>query len=108
AEQPKVDEPTQPAEQPKVDEPTQPAEQPKVDDTKQAVKATQINNTEKKVTATQVSTSHAQNKTQSNAKHDKKQLPNTGENEVITTTLFGTLFAVLGSLLFFRKRKTDK
>ena len=108
AEQPKADEPTKPAEQPKVDEPAKPAEQPKVDDTKQAVKATQINNTEKKVTATQVSTSHAQNKTQSNAKHDKKQLPNTGENEVITTTLFGTLFAVLGSLLFFRKRKTDK
>ncbi|WP_206167269.1 LPXTG cell wall anchor domain-containing protein, partial [Mammaliicoccus sciuri] len=46
--------------------------------------------------------------TQSNAKHDKKQLPNTGEKEAITTTLFGTLFAVLGSLLFFRKRKTDK
>ncbi|MCJ0914577.1 MULTISPECIES: trypsin-like serine protease [Mammaliicoccus] len=108
AEQPKVDDTTKPAEQPKVDEPAKPAEQPKVDDTKQAVKATQINNTEKKVTATQVSTSHAQNKTQSNAKHDKKQLPNTGENEVITTTLFGTLFAVLGSLLFFRKRKTDK
>lgn len=92
----------------KVDDPTNPAEQPKADDTKQAVKATQINNTEKKVTATQVSTSHGQNKAQLNAKHDKKQLPYTGENEVITTTLFGTLFAVLGSLLFFRKSKTDK
>ncbi|MBN4909245.1 trypsin-like serine protease [Staphylococcus sp. EG-SA-13] len=108
AEQPKVDEPTTPAEQPKVDEPTKPAEQPKADDTKQVVKATQIDNTEKKVTATQVSTSHTQNKAQSNAMHDEKQLPKTGENEAITTTLFGSLFAMVGSLLFFRKRKTDK
>ncbi len=108
AEQPKADEPTTPAEQPKVDDTAKPAEQPKADDTKQAVKATQIDNTEKKVTATQVSTSHAQNKAQSNAKHDEKQLPKTGENETITTTLFGSLFAMVGSLLFFRKRKTDK
>ncbi|UXU84007.1 trypsin-like serine protease [Mammaliicoccus sciuri] len=108
AEQPKVDEPAQPAEQPKADDTAKPAEQPKVDESKQAVKATQINNTDKAVTATQVSTSHAQNKAQSNAKHDEKQLPKTGENEAITTTLFGTLFAMLGSLLFFRKRKTDK
>ncbi|MCD8798823.1 trypsin-like serine protease [Mammaliicoccus sciuri] len=108
AEQPKVDEPTTPAEQPKADDTTKPAEQPKADDTKQAVKATQIDNTEKKVTATQVSTSHAQNKAQSNTKHDEKQLPKTGENETITTTLFGSLFAMVGSLLFFRKRKTDK
>ncbi|MEB6226919.1 trypsin-like serine protease [Mammaliicoccus sciuri] len=108
AEQPKVDEPSTPAEQPKVDDTTKPAEQPKADDTKQAVKATQINNTDKTVTATQVSTSQAQNKAQSNAKHDEKQLPKTGENEAITTTLFGTLFAMLGSLLFFRKRKADK
>ncbi|NGX75684.1 trypsin-like serine protease [Staphylococcus sciuri] len=108
-EQPKADDTAKPTEQPKVDEPTTPAEQPKVDEpAKQAVKATHINSTDKAVTATQVSTSQAQNKAQSNAKHDEKQLPKTGENEATTTTLFATLFAMLGSLLFFRKRKTDK
>ncbi|WP_279390630.1 trypsin-like serine protease [Mammaliicoccus sciuri] len=108
ADQPKADDNTKPADQPKADDTAKPAEQPKVDDTKQVVKATHINNTDKAVTATQVSTSHAQNKAQSNAKHDEKQLPKTGENEATTTTLFATLFALLGSLLFFRKRKTDK
>ncbi|MEB7436881.1 trypsin-like serine protease [Mammaliicoccus sciuri] len=128
AEQPKSDDNSvKPAEQPKSDDNSvKPAEQPKSDDnsvkpteqpkphnaSKLASKATQINNTDKAVNVTQVTTSQpsheAKAETKSDAKQENKQLPKTGENEAIRTTLFGTLFAMLGSLLFFRKRKTDK
>ncbi|WP_415752081.1 LPXTG cell wall anchor domain-containing protein [Mammaliicoccus sciuri] len=57
---------------------------------------------------TSQTSNEAKAEAQSYAKQDNKQLPKTGENEAVTTTLFGTLFAMLGSLLFFRKRKTDK
>ncbi|HHD1098934.1 TPA: LPXTG cell wall anchor domain-containing protein [Staphylococcus aureus] len=40
------------------------------------------------------------------SKHDKQnELPETGEKEVRNGTLFGTLFAGLGSLLLFTKRR---
>ncbi|MEB6233766.1 trypsin-like serine protease [Mammaliicoccus sciuri] len=127
-EQPKADDNSvKPAEQPKADDNSvKPTEQPKADDnsvkpteqpkshnaSKLASKATQINNTDKAVNVTQVTTSQPSHEdkaeTKSDAKQENKQLPKTGENEAIRTTLFGTLFAMLGSLLFFRKRKTDK
>ncbi|MBV5106001.1 LPXTG cell wall anchor domain-containing protein, partial [Mammaliicoccus sciuri] len=89
------------------------AEQPKAHNTsKLEAKAIQIKNTDKAVNDTQITTSQpsheAKAETQSDDKQENKQLPKTGENEAISTTLFGTLFAMLGSLLFFRKRKTDK
>ncbi|WP_049320286.1 trypsin-like serine protease [Mammaliicoccus sciuri] len=115
AEQPNSDDNSdKPAEQPNSDDNSdKPAEQPKAHNTsKLEAKATQINNTDKAVNDTQITTSQTSNEakaeTQSYAKQDNKQLPKTGENDAVTTTLFGTLFAMLGSLLFFRKRKTDK
>ena len=128
AEQPKSDDNSvKPAEQPKSDDNSvKPAVQPKSDDnsvkpteqpkshnaSKLESKAIQINNTDKAVNDTQITTSQpsheAKAETQSDDKQENKQLPKTGENEAISTTLFGTLFAMLGSLLFFRKRKTDK
>ncbi|WP_436884458.1 trypsin-like serine protease [Mammaliicoccus sciuri] len=115
AEQPKSDDNSvKPAEQPKSDDNSvKPAEQPKAHNTsKLEAKAIQIKNTDKAVNDTQITTSQpsheAKAETQSDDKQENKQLPKTGENEAISTTLFGTLFAMLGSLLFFRKRKTDK
>ncbi|MDO0952846.1 trypsin-like serine protease [Mammaliicoccus sciuri] len=114
-EQPNLDDNSdKPIEQPNSDNNSdKPAEQPKAHNTsKLEAKATQINNTDKAVNDTQITTSQTSNEakaeTQSYAKQDNKQLPKTGENDAVTTTLFGTLFAMLGSLLFFRKRKTDK
>ncbi|CAG7912437.1 Glutamyl endopeptidase [Mammaliicoccus sciuri] len=128
AEQPKSDDNSvKPAEQPKSDDNSvKPAVQPKSDDnsvkpteqpkshnaSKLESKAIQINNTDKAVNDTQITTSQpsheAKAETQSDDKQENKQLPKTGENEAISTTLFGILFAMLGSLFFFRKRKTDK
>lgn len=115
AEQPNSDaDSDKPVEQPNSDDNSdKPAEQPKAHNTSiLEAKATQINNTDKAVNNTQITTSQTSNEAkaeaQSYAKQDNKQLPKTGENEAVTTTLFGTLFAMLGSLLFFRKRKTDK
>ncbi|MEK4392620.1 trypsin-like serine protease [Mammaliicoccus sp. FSL K6-3158] len=115
AEQPKSDDNSvKPAEQPKSDDNSvKPAEQPKAHNTsKLEAKAIQIKNTDKAVNDTQITTSQpsheAKAETQSDDKQENKQLPKTGKNEAISTTLFGTLFAMLGSLLFFRKRKTDK
>nr|WP_279391542.1 trypsin-like serine protease [Mammaliicoccus sciuri] len=115
AEQPNSDaDSDKPVEQPNSDDNSdKPAEQPKAHNTSiLEAKATQINNTDKAVNDTQITTSQTSNEAkaeaQSYAKQDNKQLPKTGENEAVTTTLFGTLFAMLGSLLFFRKRKTDK
>ncbi|MGS2601079.1 LPXTG cell wall anchor domain-containing protein [Mammaliicoccus sciuri] len=115
AEQPKLDDNSvKPTEQPKSDDNSvKPAEQPKAHNTsKLEAKAIQIKNTDKAVNDTQITTSQpsheAKAETQSDDKQENKQLPKTGENEAISTTLFGTLFAMLGSLLFFRKRKTDK
>lgn len=102
------------AEQPKSDNNSvKPTEQPKSHNaSKLEAKAIQINNTDKAVNDTQITTSQpsheAKAETQSDDKQENKQLPKTGENEAISTTLFGTLFAMLGSLFFFRKRKTDK
>ncbi|MCD8861641.1 trypsin-like serine protease [Mammaliicoccus sciuri] len=114
-EQPKSDDNSvKPTEQPKSDDNSvKPAEQPKAHNTsKLEAKAIQIKNTDKAVNDTQITTSQpsheAKAETQSDDKQENKQLPKTGENEAISTTLFGTLFAMLGSLLFFRKRKTDK
>ncbi|MCD8801661.1 trypsin-like serine protease [Mammaliicoccus sciuri] len=114
-EQPKSDDNSvKPAEQPKSDDNSvKPAEQPKAHNTsKLEAKAIQIKNTDKAVNDTQITTSQpsheAKAETQSDDKQENKQLPKTGKNEAISTTLFGTLFAMLGSLLFFRKRKTDK
>ncbi|WP_436878488.1 LPXTG cell wall anchor domain-containing protein, partial [Mammaliicoccus sciuri] len=103
-----------PTEQPKSDDNSvKTAEQPKSHNaSKLESKAIQINNTDKAVNDTQITTSQpsheAKAETQSDDKQENKQLPKTGENEAISTTLFGTLFAMLGSLFFFRKRKTDK
>ncbi|MEB6248334.1 LPXTG cell wall anchor domain-containing protein [Mammaliicoccus sciuri] len=114
-EQPKSDDNSvKPTEQSKSDDNSvKPAEQPKAHNTsKLEAKAIQIKNTDKAVNDTQITTSQpsheAKAETQSDDKQENKQLPKTGENEAISTTLFGTLFAMLGSLLFFRKRKTDK
>ncbi|MCJ0917331.1 hypothetical protein BU006_07305 [Mammaliicoccus sciuri] len=114
-EQPKSDDNSvKPTEQPKSDDNSvKPAEQPKAHNTsKLEAKAIQIKNTDKAVNDTQITTSQpsheAKAETQSDDKQENKQLPKTGENEAISKTLFGTLFAMLGSLLFFRKRKTDK
>lgn len=115
AEQPKSDDNSvKTAEQPKSDNNSvKPTEQPKSHNaSKLEAKAIQINNTDKAVNDTQITTSQpsheAKAETQSDDKQENKQLPKTGENEAISTTLFGTLFAMLGSLFFFRKRKTDK
>ncbi|MEB8264020.1 trypsin-like serine protease [Mammaliicoccus sciuri] len=114
-EQPKSDDNSvKPTEQSKSDDNSvKPAEQPKAHNTsKLEAKAIQIKNTDKAVNDTQITTSQpsheAKAETQSDDKQENKQLPKTGQNEAISTTLFGTLFAMLGSLLFFRKRKTDK
>jgi LPXTG-motif cell wall-anchored protein len=86
-------------------------EKPKVDNAKQPIKAITVSHTDNKTTnVKQLTTSHTHksNEPKANTKHDDKQLPNTGEYTTGSTTLFGTLFAALGSLLLFRKRKTDK
>nr|WP_218085170.1 LPXTG cell wall anchor domain-containing protein [Staphylococcus pettenkoferi] len=39
---------------------------------------------------------------------DAKALPETGESDTARTTAFGSLFAGLGALLLFRRRKNSK
>ena len=95
----------------KVDDIDKSDEKPKVDNAKQPIKAITVSHTDNKTTnVKQLTTSHTHksNEPKVNTKHDAKQLPDTGEYTAVSTTLFGTLSAALGSLLLFRKRKTDK
>nr|WP_275043968.1 LPXTG cell wall anchor domain-containing protein [Staphylococcus pettenkoferi] len=46
--------------------------------------------------------------THTNTHSDAKALPETGESDTARTTAFGSLFAGLGALLLFRRRKNSK
>ncbi|RIN11940.1 LPXTG cell wall anchor domain-containing protein [Staphylococcus xylosus] len=46
----------------------------------------------------------SKNSLNSNKKEDSKTLPNTGETNNQNSTILGSLFVAIGSLLLFRKR----
>ncbi|MDT3995151.1 LPXTG cell wall anchor domain-containing protein, partial [Mammaliicoccus fleurettii] len=65
-----------------------------------ALKDTSIGNEQNKIT---------KNKEMNNENVSKTEvLPNTGEQPIENTTLFGTLFASVGALLLFGRRKDKK
>ncbi|WP_275540222.1 LPXTG cell wall anchor domain-containing protein [Staphylococcus shinii] len=48
------------------------------------------------------------NKSKDNKENKQSELPETGEEETRNGTLFGSLFAGLGALLLFAKRRRKK